>query len=109
VHQLNGSCSDWRAGAFLLKRKHKKDWGRHEQIDATVSTQRADEIKRRLLMGRELMNQYNAQEREKEQKQTRGEAWAQFPTFSAGAVFRRLPLASPPFFPASLASSRVHR
>ena len=44
---------DWRAAAFLLERRHRKDWGRHETIDATLSTQRADEIERRLFKGRE--------------------------------------------------------
>ena len=36
------AIGDWRAAAFLLERKHKKDWGRHETIEATV-TQQLDE------------------------------------------------------------------
>ena len=31
------AVGDWRAAAFLLERRHKKDWGRHETIDATVA------------------------------------------------------------------------
>ena len=58
---------DWRAGAFLLERKHKTDWGRHGTIDASVSTQRAQDIERRLLKGRELMDYYAEQDR-KERK-----------------------------------------
>jgi hypothetical protein len=49
---------DWRASAFLLERKHRARWGRHETVDATVNTQRAQDIERRLLKGRELMQQY---------------------------------------------------
>ena len=33
---VRGAKGDWRAGAFMLERKYKKDWGSHEQIDATV-------------------------------------------------------------------------
>ena len=43
----------WRAAAFLLERRHKKDWGRHETIDATVTSQLDAELERRLLKGRE--------------------------------------------------------
>jgi len=44
----------WRlAAAFLLERRHKKDWGRHETIDATVTSKLDEELERRLLKGRE--------------------------------------------------------
>jgi hypothetical protein len=59
VAKINKAAEfDWRAAAFLLERKHKKDWGRHESIYATVATQRAQDIERRLLKGRELVQQY---------------------------------------------------
>ena len=47
------AVGDWRAAAFLLERRHKKDWGRHETIDATVTSQLDAELERRLLKGRE--------------------------------------------------------
>ncbi len=58
---------DWRAAAFLLERRHKKDWGRHETIDATVSTQLAQDIERRLIAGREHVAQW-AREHPEEKK-----------------------------------------
>ena len=47
------AVGDWRAAAFLLERRHKKDWGRHETIDATVTSKLDEELERRLLKGRE--------------------------------------------------------
>ena len=47
------AVGDWRAAAFLLERRHKKDWGRRETIDATVTSQLDAELERRLLKGRE--------------------------------------------------------
>src|SRR5436309_2125394 len=46
------AIEDWRAAAFLLERRHKKDWGRHETIDATVTSKLDEELERRLLKGR---------------------------------------------------------
>jgi len=40
-------------GSSPMMSAFKKDWGRHETIDATVSTQRAQDIERRLIAGRE--------------------------------------------------------
>jgi len=36
-----------------LERRHKKDWGRHKTIDATVTSKLDEELERRLLKGRE--------------------------------------------------------
>ena len=47
------AIGDWRAAAFLLERRQKKDWGRHETLDATVTTKLDEDLERRLLKGRE--------------------------------------------------------
>ena len=47
------AIGDWRAAAFLLERRQRKDWGRHETIDATVTSKLDEELERRLLKGRE--------------------------------------------------------
>ena len=47
------AIEDWRAAAFLLERRQKKDWGRHETLDATVTTKLDEDLERRLLKGRE--------------------------------------------------------
>ena len=47
------AIADWRAAAFLLERRQKKDWGRHETLDATVTTKLDEDLERRLLKGRE--------------------------------------------------------
>src|SRR5439155_3987146 len=47
------SIGDWRAAAFILERRNKKDWGRHETIDATITSKADEDLERRLLKGRE--------------------------------------------------------
>ena len=47
------AIGDWRAAAFLLERRQKKDWGRYDTLDATVTTKLDEDLERRLLKGRE--------------------------------------------------------